>query len=230
MGRQAIGKRPMTAAERMRRMRRKMKLVRVSARGMEKKAKRAAMELALADRISAARTELDGLPRCGVLYVDPPWRFEVYSRDTGMDRSADNHYPTMSDAEIGALPVPAGQDCVLFLWSTVAKLPDALRIMSDWGFTYKSAYAWHKPGHGTGYWSQAEQIEHLLVGTRGRVPAPAPGTQPPQMITAPRGRHSEKPEAFAEMIERMFPNTPKIELFARRARPGWAVWGAEAAT
>ena len=28
----------------------------------------------------------------GVIHADPPWRFEPYSRETGMDRAADNHY------------------------------------------------------------------------------------------------------------------------------------------
>ena len=69
----------------------------------------------------------------------------------------------------------------------------------------------------------------LLVGVRGDVPAPAPGTQPPQVMTLPRGRHSEKPAAFAEMIGRMFPTVPKIEMFAGGQRAGWDVWGNEVA-
>ena len=70
--------------------------------------------------------------------------------------------------------------------------------------------------------------ELLLVGTRGDVPAPALGMQVSSVIEAPRGRHSEKPAIFAEHIERLYPNTPKLEMFARKARPGWDVWGNEA--
>jgi N6-adenosine-specific RNA methylase IME4 len=72
--------------------------------------------------------------------------------------------------------------------------------------------------------------EILLVGTRGHVPAPAMGTQWSSLILAPVGRHSEKPEAFCEMIESYFPTLPKIELHARGvvSRPGWDVWGLEA--
>ena len=66
----------------------------------------------------------------------------------------------------------------------------------------------------------------LLVGTVGNPPAPAPGTQPPQTLTLPRGRHSEKPEEFAEMIEAMFPTVARLEMFARVHRPGWEVMGA----
>jgi N6-adenosine-specific RNA methylase IME4 len=100
--------------------------------------------------------------------------------------------------------------------------------MTRRGFSYKSLYAWFKPGPGTGYWSQKDQLELLLVGTRGDVPAPAPGTQPPQVQTFPRERHSAKPQAFATMIEAMFPAVAKLEMFARASRVGWDTWGNEA--
>ncbi len=60
------------------------------------------------------------------------------------------------------------------------------------------------------------------------MPAPAPGTQPDSVIDAMAGRHSEKPADFAELIERVFPTAPKIELFARTPRRGWDAWGNEA--
>ena len=75
-----------------------------------------------------------------------------------------------------------------------------------------------------------EVAEHelLLLGTRGKIPCPALGTQWESLITAPRGAHSEKPECVLEMIEAYFPNLPKIELNRRGpARPGWDAWGNE---
>jgi N6-adenosine-specific RNA methylase IME4 len=72
--------------------------------------------------------------------------------------------------------------------------------------------------------------EILLIGTRGAIPAPAQGTQQNSVIAAFVGEHSAKPAAFAKMIERHFPTLPKIELFARKAREGWARWGFEAPT
>src|SRR5262249_58168261 len=62
-----------------------------------------------------------------------------------------------------------------------------------------------------GYWN-GEKHELLLIGTRGKVPCPAPGEQWDSLIQAPRGKHSEKPECFLEMIEQYFPTLPKIEL------------------
>lgn len=165
----------------------------------------------------------------GVIYADPEWRFEVYSRDTGMDRAADNHYPTTGTDEICQRPVGdiAADDCVLFLWATAPMLPDAFRVMAAWGFEYKSQVIWRKDRIGTGYWFRNAH-ELLLVGTRGKIPAPAMGTQFASVIDAPVGAHSAKPDQFYELIEAYFPNLPKIELNARRARHGWTAWGLEA--
>lgn len=164
--------------------------------------------------------------RYGVLYADPPWRFEPYSRQSGMNRAPENHYPTMSAAAIAALDVPAADDCALFLWATSPMLPDALVVVDAWGFTYKSHIVWVKDRAGTGYWARNKH-ELLLIAARGDIPAPAPGQQPESVIHAPRGRHSEKPEVFHALIERMFPRLPKLEMFARAERSGWDSWGNE---
>lgn len=167
--------------------------------------------------------------RFGVIYADPEWKFEVYSEETGMDRAADNHYPTSETDKICARPVQdiAADDCVLFLWATVPMLPDALRVMTAWGFEYKSHAAWIKDRSGTGYWFRNNH-ELLLVGTKGNVPAPAMGTQYPSAFSAKLEEHSVKPDCVYTMIESYFPNLPKIELNARRRRDGWEPWGLEA--
>ena len=196
----------------------------VSATHAVKQERRKEREEELADKITALPTK-----RYGVILADPEWRFETYSRETGMDRAADNHYPTSVTDDICARPVGdiAADDCVLFLWVTVPMLPDALRVMEAWGFSYKSHFIWNKDKIGTGYWNRNKH-ELLLVGTRGNIPAPAMGEQAHSVIDAPVRMHSEKPVAFYALIEAYFPNLPKIELNARRARPGWKAWGNEA--
>jgi len=162
----------------------------------------------------------------GVIYADPPWKYETFS-ENGMDRSADNHYPTMSMFDMLTLNVPAADDCVLFMWATVPMLPEALDLLHEWGFNYKSHICWIKDRQGTGYWTRNKH-ELLLIATKGRVPAPAMGTQPPSVIELPLGRHSEKPAFFADMISTLYPTTPKLEMFARVGRVGWDVIGNEA--
>lgn len=195
--------------------------------GSTKAERRAERELELACKQAA----LPSL-RYGVIVADPEWRFEPYSRETGMDRAADNHYPTSATEIIATRPVAtiAADDCVLFLWATVPMLVDAMEVLKAWGFEYKSHAIWDKVHVGTGYWFR-NRHELLLVGTKGDIPAPAMGDQFASVMTIARKEHSAKPEQFLEMIEQYYPNLPKIELNRRGPpRPGWHCWGLEAGT
>ena len=194
-------------------------------RGAVKKARREERMVALAQATSVAAKDMSKGPFT-VIYADPPWRFEPYNRDTGMDRAADNHYETMQLSDIKALKIPTADDAALFLWATAPMLPDALEVMASWGFRYRSHCIWAKDRIGTGYWFR-NQHELLLVGTRGNIPAPAPGEQYASVIHAALEYHSVKPATFAEIIEAMFPNVPRLEMFARHPRLGWSVWGNE---
>ena len=173
----------------------------VSAKAALKKHERKKREHDLASKILALPQK-----KYGLILADPEWRFEPWSRHTGLDRAADNHYSTSCTEVIAARDVQsiAADDCVLFLWATGPMLPHALLIMATWGFNYKSHYVWGKDKVGTGFWNR-EKHELLLIGTRGNVPCPAPGTQRDSLIMAPRGRHS--PECFLDMIEQYFPRT-----------------------
>jgi N6-adenosine-specific RNA methylase IME4 len=197
-------------------------------RDVDKRSTRARREADLGAAQAAHNLEFPN-KRYGVILADPEWRFEPWSRETGMDRAADNHYPTSVTEVIAARPVQsiAAKDCVLFLWATVPMLPHALTVMAAWGFDYKSHIIAIKSRIGLGYWFRNEH-ELLLLGTCGDVPAPAPGTQWSSTRAMPIGRHSEKPEWQYELIESYFPNIPKIELNARRTRLGWDRWGLDA--
>jgi N6-adenosine-specific RNA methylase IME4 len=188
------------------------------------KDRRASRELEMAEGSKAASKAL-GKKLYGVIYADPPWRYDTVPMGD-VARQNEQHYPTMALADIKAIKVPAADDCVLFLWATVPLLPEAIEVMKAWGFTYKSSSTWLKDKAGLGYWVRGV-VEHLLIGRRGDVPAPSPGDQFPGFMAAPRGRHSEKPECFAEEIEALFPNVPKLEMFAREVRVGWDAWGNE---
>ncbi len=166
-----------------------------------------------------------------IIYADPPWKFGVYSEVTGRDKSPENHYPTMSTPQIMGLfeeiGSPAKADAVLFLWATNPMLPDALKVMEAWGFAYVHHWIWDKEVAGTGYWGR-DRHELLLIGKRGSPVAPLPGTQPQTVHRETKGRHSAKPDYFAETIERLYPGVPKLEMFSRSPRPGWVSWGFEA--
>jgi N6-adenosine-specific RNA methylase IME4 len=169
--------------------------------------------------------------RYAVLYADPPWQFRVYDENSSIASehgAAGVHYPCMSTNAICALPVKelATDAAVLFLWTTAPHLPEALQVVAAWGFTYKRHAVWVKDWIGLGYFVRSPH-ELLLVATRGDMPSPSPANRPSSVIDAPRRGHSRKPDEAYEMIEQMYPELPKIELFARHTRPGWDAWGNE---
>lgn len=172
----------------------------------------------------------------GVVVEDFEWDDEVWSRKTGMDRHAANHYETATDAHTAQEIVNrtrerfecAADDCFLAMWSTIQHLAIAIDVMRLRGFDYVSHHIWGKDKIGLGRWIR-EKHDVLLLGVRGVVPCPAPGQQWDSLIMRPRERHSAKPECFLEMIEGYFPTWRKIELNRRgKARPGWSAWGNEA--
>jgi N6-adenosine-specific RNA methylase IME4/ParB-like chromosome segregation protein Spo0J len=166
--------------------------------------------------------------RYAVLYADPPWHFEVYNEDSGVERAAGNHYPTMSLEEMCALPVShlATDAAVLFLWTTAPHLQESFQVLAAWDFEYKTNIVWVKDKIGLGYFVR-NQHELLLIATRGDMPSPSPANRPPSVISAPRREHSRKPDEAYALIEQMYPELSKIELFARQTRPGWQAWGNE---
>ena len=177
--------------------------------------------------------------RAGVIVPDPPWPFEVYS-EQGRQRSAANHYDPMSLDEIRALPVAplAADDCALLLWGVWPEHPGVLEVIKAWGFEYKTCgFLWVKTtkdaeaitldGDGL-HWGMGfdtrSNTEPCLLAKRGRPLRLA--TDAHQVIIAPVGEHSAKPDEAYRRIERLY-GGPYLELFARKPRPNWFYWGDE---
>lgn len=192
---------------------------------------------------------LGGLTRkWRVIYADPPWKFSNRS-EKGEDRNANRYYDTMDLKDIMALPVAdiAAEDSVLCLWVTDPTLNQGMRLLESWGFEYTTVlFYWAKTSKdadldslhhekdlpmGTGYITRANP-EMMLIGKRGdpsrRIHNIKGKLQADMSIRrlqfAPKGAHSEKPEKFARLIERLY-DGPYLELFARKTRPGWGSWG-----
>lgn len=167
------------------------------------------------------------------ILADPPWSFKNFS-PKGHAKGAHAQYACMDRAELTLLPVRsvAAEDCALFMWATWPMLPDAIVLMSAWGFTYKTGGAWAKQSKtgsawafGTGYIFRSAS-ELLLVGTRGKPEWLNRSER--NLWVAPIREHSRKPDIVHQMIERLTPG-PRLELFARETRPGWTAWGNETA-
>lgn len=165
------------------------------------------------------------------ILADPPW---LYDYPGGPGNKAPwriesaERYPRMTLEEICALDVQslAAPGAHLYLWVTLPILNRAFDVIEAWGFEKEptTTITWGKPGPGLGRgWRSSTEF---LIGARDRRRRPYLSTHPGTLVLAPRGAHSEKPEEFQNLIETMSPG-PYLEMFARRQREGWDVWGNE---
>lgn len=175
-----------------------------------------------------------------VIYADPPWQYGDRQHTDGDDSTLggqdivlESHYKTMSLQAICDLPVMehANDNAVLFLWVTSPMLDVSFEIVRAWGFEYKTSFVWDKIKHNVGNYNSVRH-EFLLVCTRGKcLPDKRPEGEP-QLIDSvqsiERGEHSAKPKEFRSIIDYLYPNGPRIELFARGQLPdNWQAWGKE---
>lgn len=183
------------------------------------------------------------MTRYGVVVADPPWRYanaavrgsaeDQYRKDVKTQRS------TMSLIEICDLPVAqlVAADSVLFLWTTWPFLYESFAVMKAWGFEYVTGFPWLKietmprmdlfgelsirPAYGVGWWIRGCS-EPILICRRG-------DARPPRGslvgLLSEQLQHSRKPENIYHIAETL--PGPYLELFARRPRQGWSVWGNE---
>jgi N6-adenosine-specific RNA methylase IME4 len=134
------------------------------------------------------------------------------------------HYPTMSVEEIAALTIPAERQAHLYLWVLNQHVDWGYTVARAWGFEPWNMFTWRKPGLGVGQFQS--NTEHFLVCRKGPRHGNPFGRTGGTCFDWPKGRHSEKPDEFYALIERISPG-PYLEMFARKERPGWSVWGNE---
>ena len=129
----------------------------------------------------------------------------------------------------------AAKDCLLFLWTTGPKLNLAFDVIERWGFRYATvAFVWEKRDINPGSYTLSS-TEYVLVARKGNIPNPRGRRDIRQFYQGRRTKHSSKPPMIRSYINEMFPDSSKIELFARKEDmlfetndwKGWDVWGNE---
>jgi N6-adenosine-specific RNA methylase IME4 len=165
-----------------------------------------------------------------LILADNPWTYA--DKASAGDRGAAHKYPLLTLDDLCALDVPrvAAPDANLLLWATSPLLPEALRVMAAWGFSYRRvAFVWNKVfpngtprvalGHGT-----RGNTEYVLEGIRGKgVKRVDNGVL--QMVTCKLGAHSAKPSEVGKRLVRLYGPQRRLELFARCPAPGWTCTG-----
>ena len=167
------------------------------------------------------------------ILIDPPYKYDVPVKRKDSRRGRKERpgatmlppYPMMEMQEIEKLPIQdlADEGCHLWLWTTNKYLPDAFRLCEIWGFKFFHLVTWIKPS-GIGMWF-VHRTQPLIFAYKGKLNLQRK-CNPNVLFSGNPKRHSEKPEISYELIEAVSPS-PKIELFARRQREGWDVWGNE---
>lgn len=183
---------------------------------------------------SASLTDVLGNCRTyATVVADPPWlpaMALINSPASGIGApkaSPQRHYSTLSVEEICAMVPPTGKQAHLWLWVLNQHVDWGYQVARAWGFEPMQMITWAKPGVGAGrFQCNSEQVLVCRKGTRHGNPFGMTGGT---WFNWPRGKHSEKPEAFFDLVERVSPG-PYLEMFARRRRNGWDAFGNEVET
>jgi N6-adenosine-specific RNA methylase IME4 len=173
--------------------------------------------------------------------ADPPWEIDTSARPDGTaggstlsrtpgigwtnEKVRPLPYPSMTVEEIAALKVPAAPDAHLYIWTVNKYIEATYDIARAWGFEPSAMLTWIKQPMGLGLGGTfCSNTEFILFCRRGKLSAKRKVDT--RWWGWPRGKHSEKPEAFQTLVESVSPG-PYLEMFARRKRPGWHSWGNE---
>lgn len=178
-------------------------------------------------------TDIEHPPhKYSLIYADPPWDYE--NKKNNDPKMGGITYSVMPLEELKKLPVGelADDDCALFLWATMPKLPEAFEIIKAWGFSYRTcAFCWVKQNpkndniySGLGHWTNGN-AELCLFAKKGKPKRVAKDVK--QIVLAHRSFHSAKPVEVRDRIVRLMGDIPRIELFAREHPEGWDAWGNE---
>lgn len=173
-----------------------------------------------------------------IIYADPPWEYKQSGGKKNSRGMAKQHYSTMKTEDICALPIKdiKTDDAICFMWATFPNIDQALKVMKEWGFTYKTAaFVWVKKYKksnalfwGMGAYTRAN-AEVLLLGISEKTKASkcVKSHAVHQIIEAPFEKHSKKPDIARDKIIELLGDLPRIELFARQYADGWDCWGDE---
>lgn len=166
------------------------------------------------------------MKKYNIIYADPPWSYGD-KQNTKLLGGATKHYSLMSIKELCELPVKdiSEKNAVLFLWVTSPLLAECFEVIKAWGFKYKTSFVWDKVKHNMGHYNSVRH-ELLLICTKGRY-TPQVKKLFDSVVSEERTEHSKKPQVFRDIINTIYPNGNRVELFARQQIEGWDVFGNE---
>ena len=170
-----------------------------------------------------------------LLYVDPPWKQSKGGRKAVRPNSSGGEldYQTCSYDELREHLMNAvshtSENSVLFLWTIDKYLFEAQQIAESIGYRLHARMIWNKVTGIPAAFTVRFGHEYLLYMYRGKLTPVAPEERGKihTVFTEVATRHSKKPEIAYQIIERLYPDLKKLEMYARNERDGWDSWGNE---
>lgn len=163
-----------------------------------------------------------------LVYTDPAWS---YDKKVGQG-IADDIYQTMSLGDIKNLPVNylLKDNAVVYMWVTFPMLKEAFEVINAWELEYVTVgFNWIKlnengtPFFGIGHHTKSNgEICLLLRKGKG---LPVLDNTISQVIMTKKDKHSRKPKICYTLLERLYGNVERLEMFARDKRENWDAWG-----
>ena len=173
----------------------------------------------------------------GLIYADPPWKQSKGGKKSVRENSSGKplDYPTCSLDEIKEhlrlATESTTENSILFLWTIDKYLFEAQQIAESLGYKLHARMIWDKVIGIPAAFTVRYGHEYLLYMYKGKL-TPVAKDERGKVHTVFRERvtkHSKKPDIAYEIIERLYPNLKKLEMYARETRDGWDSFGNEVA-
>ena len=170
-----------------------------------------------------------------LIYADPPWKQSKGGKKSIRENSSGKplDYPVCSLDEIkehlSLATAASGDNSILFLWTIDKYLFEAQEIAESLGYKLHARMIWDKVTGIPAAFTVRYGHEYLLYMYKGKL-TPVAKEERGKIHTVFREKvtkHSKKPEIAYEIIERLYPNLRKLEMYARNTRPGWDCFGNE---
>lgn len=173
----------------------------------------------------------------GLIYADPPWKQSKGGKKSVRENSSGKplDYPTCSLDEIKEhlrlATESTTENSILFLWTIDKYLFEAQQIAESLGYKLHARMIWDKVTGIPTAFTVRYGHEYLLYMYKGKL-TPVAKDERGKIHTVFRERvtkHSKKPDIAYEIIERLYPDLKKLEMYARETRDGWDSFGNEVA-
>lgn len=181
-------------------------------------------------------TQSDNLKRYSVIVSDPPWKLEKGGKKNVRPNSSGGEldYDTIDLDEIERIQTDffykhAENEHILFCWTIDKYLHQTEEMLKRIGYKIHARMIWNKVtgipaaftirfGHEYLLYCYSRKLLPVAKAERGKIHS---------VFTEQVKRHSQKPEISYEIIERLYPDATKLEMYARTVREGWDGWGNE---